>query len=400
MGQMPKAVPAALSSPHVRLLAALIAAATSTISDFSPPAPLVCADTEQPKPFVAVAWTRTCECTGNVSSADLPCDACYDGHVLANYACRAYSNIVELATLNGGISQPGSCGPAGYAVACRAIDFGTYANVSVACAMDQQDPACASVMPPDLTRPGGSVTQPVGEKFLLLEFVQDGQPILSHPADALPLTSGACPSTGNDNDPARPPVFTGVWWDYGIQAIANQAELFFPAYKQAGGKVDELIADWEASMWKPDSCPLPDNQTAAGLRATRACHACALDKWSAIERDPRFPDVLSKLQSSSYNFTLNGTLSNTMGRYQCVPSPDPAMRPEGMADCAQLDGVGEDQYNLMAWNAFIEHQQTDAWVRAILPAARKSFPKVRLSLYGAISGMLPQSSCSPRFLRD
>jgi hypothetical protein len=34
-----------------------------------------------------------------------------------------------------------------------------------------------------------------------------------------------------------------------------------------------------------------------------------------------------------------------------------------------------------AWHALIEQRQTDAWVRAILPAARKSFAEVRLSLY-------------------
>ena len=357
------------------MLAALAALAAAGAA--SPPAPLVC--TEQPRPFVAVAWNPTCECTGNETSDKLPCGACYVGRTLTNYACRTYPNIVALASLQGDPSLPSACGPPNYDTACRALDFGTYANISVPCAIDSTDPTCTSARAVDLTRAVGTAGQPFGEKYLLLEWVQQGQPIMEHPADALSLTGGACPSTGSDNNKTLPPSFTGVWWTHGIEAIAEQAELFFPAYKQAGGELNELVADWEAEMFGPSKCPLPDNATEAGLAATVACAACAREKWTAIEADSRFPAILTELKT--LGFEMNGSLADTMIRYQCVASPDAALRPGGLADCSQLDGLGEEQRNMIAWLSLIEHRQTDAWVRAILPAARKSFPEVRLSLY-------------------
>jgi hypothetical protein len=340
-------------------------------------APLVCA--KQPRPFVAVAWNPTCECTGNVTSDKLPCNACYTSRTLANYACRTYPNIVPLALLQGNLGKSSSCGPPNYKVACSDLDFGTYSNISVACAIDQTDPVCSSAKAVDLTRGVGTSAQPFGEKFIILNWVQPGQPIMEHPADALKLTSGSCPSTGSDNNKTLPPVFSGVWWTHGIEAIADQAELFFPAYKRAGGELNELVADWEAAMFGPQSCPLPDNSTAAGLAVVVACVNCVRDKWRAIEADPRFPLVLTELQA--LGFQMNGTLADTMIRYQCVASPDVALRPGGLADCSKLDGLGKEQHNMNAWHALIEQRQTDAWVRAIQLAARKSFAEVRLSLY-------------------
>ena len=78
-------------------------------------------------------------------------------------------------------------------------------------------------------------------------------------------------------------------------------------------------------MWAPGSCPVSDNATAAGLEAASACLACVLLKWRAIEADPRFPAALKKLQA--LGFTLDGTLADTMGVYQCVASNDSALRP-------------------------------------------------------------------------
>ena len=341
------------------------------------PAPLVCKTL--PSRFVAIAWNPTCECTGDeiVRRGGGPCEACYNYSKSktkpTNYACRVYENIVEFAELHGNIGKPGTCGPVGYEAACNAIDFGTHANISVACAIDPKDPACTRVAPLDLTNPVGTADQPFGEKYLLLNFVQIGQPIMTHPADTLPMvaSNGTCSAADRS--------FSGIWWDNGIAAIAAQAELFFPAYKQAGGQLNELNADWEASMWAPGSCPVSDNATAAGLEAASACLACALLKWRAIEADPRFPAALKKLQA--FGFTLNGTLADTMGVYQCVASNDSALRPGGMADCSQLDGLGDGQVNLIAWNALIQKRETDAWVSAMMPAARKSFPSVRLSLF-------------------
>ena len=64
--------------------------------------------------------------------------------------------------------------------------------------------------------------------------------------EALPAASPRC---GHDSDLAM--IFAAVWWDHGIAAIAEQTALFFPVYKKAGGQLNELVADWEATMWKP-----------------------------------------------------------------------------------------------------------------------------------------------------
>eukprot|EP01052_Picozoa_sp_SAG31_P054271 SAG31_NODE_14350_length_812_cov_0.697055_1_plen_139_part_00 len=68
------------------------------------PAPLVCS--AQPTNFIAVSWAPTCECTtGNqtkIRSDKLPCGACYEGKQLANYQCRAYDNLINIADLRGG----------------------------------------------------------------------------------------------------------------------------------------------------------------------------------------------------------------------------------------------------------------------------------------------------------
>lgn len=342
------------------------------------PAPLVCS--AAPTNFIAVSWTPTCECTsGNqtkVRSDELPCGACYKGRELANYQCRAYDNLIDIADIQGGWGAPGSCaGGAADWAACNSVDFGTFANVSVPCAIDPRDPACLlGGKPLDLSRPGGTATQPFGEKYLLMGFL-GLESIMAHPGDALPLTKGACPLDKSGSEE----VFTGVWWTHGIAAIAAQSELWFPAYKQAGGQLNELIADWERQMWGPGRCPVPDNSTAAGMKVALACLACAADKWRAVEADERFTTTLAELQT--LGFKLNGTLANTMTKFQCVGTTNPLLRPGGMAACNELNGVGAEQANFLAWNAMKERRETDAWVAAMMPAARKAFPAVRLSLY-------------------
>ena len=201
------------------MLLSLCAAAAGAVVA-SPPAPLVCAAAQPPR-FVAVAWNPTCECTGNVSSDKLPCNACFVGRTMSNVACRAYSNIVDLAHMGGNIAnfklsksqwnKPGSCGPKGYEAACNSIDFGTHANISVACAINPKDPVCTDVKPFEPTSPSGTAAQPFGEKFLLMNWVQDGQPIMTHPADALPLTKGVCPSDRVENK-ENPQMFSGSEW--------------------------------------------------------------------------------------------------------------------------------------------------------------------------------------------
>lgn len=109
------------------------------------------------------------------------------------------------------------------------------------------------------------------------------------------------------------------------------------------------------------------------------CHRAAADKWRAIEHDPRFAESLTELQA--LGFVLNGSLANTMTRYQCVPTSDPTLRPQGMAACNELNGLDLEQKNLNVWRAFVEKRQTDAWVRAIMPAATRAFPEVRFSMY-------------------
>jgi hypothetical protein len=347
------------------------------------PAPLVCDTAGR---FIAVSWNPTCECTGNATQNF--CNACYNGtHTLSAYTCRKYDNLVNFAHLSGGI------GPATPGKVTQAIDFGTYANVSVPCAIDPTAPpanvTAGSCSHGKYENPEflgvGTAAQPPGERYLLMDFVAGSPaaplgPISGHVADVIPLPANSLCIA--DYHP-----FTGLWWDHGVQELDAQARLFFAAYKAAGGQLDELNADWESVMFHgtpvESSVPIPANSTASGMAAAIAYVSCARDRFDAVEKDPRWPAALAEL--ATLGFKANGTLSNTLLPHMCMATPNASLRlVDGvqLADCAESDGIGEPaRSTAVVWHAYLMQRETAYWSKSMLPAAREHFPAVRLSMY-------------------
>ena len=351
------------------------------------PAPLVCAAVGR---FIAVSWNPTCECTGNVTQSF--CGACYNGtSKLSAYTCRKYANLLNFAHLAGGI------GPATPGSVAQAIDFGTFSNVSVPCAIDPSAPpanltagTCSHGKYANPVFLGvGTAAQPPGERYLLMDFVAGSPaaplgPISGHADDVIPLPD-------NSKCIADYHPFTGLWWDHGVQELDAQARHFFAAYKAAGGELDELTADWESVMFHgtplESNVPIPHNRTAAGMATAIAYVSCARDRFDAVEKDPRWPAALAEL--TALGFMANGTddsLADTLLPHMCMSTPNASLRiVEGvqLADCAQVNGIGEPaRSTVVPWHAYLMQRETAAWTKSILPAARKHFPAVRLSMYG------------------
>ena len=119
------------------------------------------------------------------------------------------------------------------------------------------------------------------------------------------------------------------------------------------------------------------------MAAAVACVSCARDRFDALERDPRWPAALGELTALGYK--ANGTLADTLLPLLCIATPDASARTVAgvaLADCAEVDGVGEPQRSTaVPWHAFLMQRETAAWTASILPAARVNFPAVRLSMY-------------------
>eukprot|EP01047_Picozoa_sp_COSAG01_P065782 COSAG01_NODE_8949_length_2606_cov_2.124850_2_plen_392_part_00 len=330
---------------------------------------------------------------------------CYNGtHTLSAYSCRKYSNIVNFAHLNGGFGNRSvpddfSCGQngrTGFGQACRAIDFGTWSNRSVPCAIAPEAPPAAgrcdggkATSQPAPFNGVGTAAQPAGQRFLLLDFVGSVRPyaplgpIGNHPDDVLTTLSNtsSCFAGGTTSYAYSFGPFTGVWWEHGAAALTKQLEIFFTNYAAAGGQLDELTADWESVMFGHSHCPLPPNGTAAGLEATTRCLSCLKDRYNALEADPRWPAAKAELLALGFVQPAGKTLADVLVPQQCVPTSNASLR-LGMADCATQDGVSPQQaVSMVPWHAWLTKRETDYWAKAILPSAQKYFPNVRLSFY-------------------
>ena len=203
----------------------------------------------------------------------------------SNYDCRNYSNIAEMAQVS-------------------VVKFGDEANRTVPCALlgDNADPNHDLCTFHGGWPTSGLLRQLPGRRVLWLDFAasfagRNGS-ISAHPKDLVVLgNASACPNDQNS-------IFTGIWWDHGAAAVAAQAELFFPALYAAGGRVDQLVLDFELSMLTPTACKPPYAGGAPGVPKTtanqlsvQACRACIEEKWRAIQNDHRFAaQDLPKLQ--------------------------------------------------------------------------------------------------------
>jgi len=130
----------------------------------------------------------------------------------------------------------------------------------------------------------------------------------------------------------EPTAFQGVWPEHGIEAIGTLFDDFLGRFKAAGGDADWLIIDFEEGF---------SNWALGG--------ADKADHWLAIQNDPRFPALAEKL---------------------------------GFSDIMLVgDWWGKREY--LKWNAVMAGVVNDAIHRALFEPARRHFPNLRCSNYGA-----------------
>ena len=181
-------------------------------------------------------------------------------------------------------------------------------------------------------------------------------------------------------------AFTGLWWEHGVAAVAEQARLFFAAYAKAGGQLDELVLDWEEGMFSPHysgPCPAAANASDAAVAVTARCLQCMEERYAIVEADPRWPAALAELQELGFKLDAdNSSLAATMGRYHCVPSEDARLR-AGAPPCSSIDGVGaRGGHDANAvWFAWVVERGARYFAQALLAPARRHFPDVRFSSY-------------------
>ena len=155
---------------------------------------------------------------------------------------------------------------------------------------------------------------PEGRRTLFLwEFTRD---IHVHPEDY------CRDADGNLTD------VRGIWWDHGVERIADRLDAWFGAFKELGGHVDVVVLDNEVGL----------SNWAVGREPGR---------WDAIAADPRFDDVAEQLGFRDLSLVRNWRRS---GHYH-------------------------------HWNDLMERRQAAAFNRAVYDPIRRHFPDVEFSNY-------------------
>lgn len=265
------------------LLALLGSLSTSTIQIAATVPFPTCSVPVQRPVFFATTWESTCECVGVGSRwSDGKCGCNHTKPVPPSrnrygapawqqntyFECWDYPNIKALASISTELyrgnctGQGGTCigkiDPGDWHDAAYWLNFGTWAaNRTVPCTINPR-PYDGAWGPPDNPFCGGgdpatpgSSQLPEGRAYVLAEFMsQPGYTFLTlnpldnlMPAtilvDGIHINATVCASY----EPNSQAIFTGLWWTHGQALMKKQVSLFFSAYKAAGGRIDELVAD-------------------------------------------------------------------------------------------------------------------------------------------------------------
>ena len=376
-----------------------------------------CAVPVQRPVFYATTWESTCECAGTGSRwSDGTCGCNHTKAVpkpvpygtpawqqSTPFKCWDYPNIHTLPAISTELyrgnctGQGGNCkgntNPGDWHDAQYSLNFGTWArNRTVPCTMNPR-PYDGAWGPPDNPFCGGgdpatpgSEQLPAGRAYLLAEFMsQPGYTFLTlNPLDNImpPSISVHGKIVSSDvcalYEPNDKTVFSACWWTHGIALMKEQITLFFKAYKAAGGRIDELISDFEqhgsgmhgfsiaTGKMNSEACP------ASPANATAACFACEDARWRAIQNDPRFAAVLPELRS--FGLVVNESepeyLVVAMRQYRCLSGAACDAGAQGPADV-----------NKLAWTSFVLKRVSEVLVECIEKPMQVYYPKSRLSVY-------------------
>jgi hypothetical protein len=141
-----------------------------------------------------------------------------------------------------------------------------------------------------------------------------------------------------------------------------QSKEWFPAFKAAGGMLDQIVQDSEESSWGMEVPAPPDS--ALPLANQTQDLACIRARWSAVQHDIRFATVLLQLLAEGFvvNTSAPEFLSDTLS-------------PFSESSAAFTDQ--QNDTNRVVWNAVMLTRQSVYWSSAFGAPARQSFPEVR-----------------------
>eukprot|EP01052_Picozoa_sp_SAG31_P019963 SAG31_NODE_1480_length_8180_cov_5.458978_4_plen_305_part_00 len=162
-------------------------------------------------------------------------------------------------------------------------------------------------------------------------------------------------------------MFAG--WDHSVALLGVQSERFFGVYRDAGGLLDEIILDTEIdSCLDDDGCLYNDPTMPPAWATHQIWRSCLAARWSAIQHDPRFPAVVSRLIEAGASGFSTANWSDPNALSKLLP-----FRKTGLATSLSQDAL--------TWNAVMKERGADYWSTAFVQPARKHFPKVMASNY-------------------
>jgi hypothetical protein len=317
--------------------------------------------------FVARAWDTTCDCTwmrqwerggkgqgnGSVCQPWLdpkpPCalHASCNQSSAANFKCDTYPNITPMPKL-------------GYSFSTA---FGTFANHTVPALLADTQKMPSGHRTIMMYDADVAIFDTLGDRVLL--HVDDTECADPPPTTCIPIGS-LCPTASIIS-----PSFAAVFWDGAVAARRAQSMLFFPAFREAGGHLDELTQDSEETSWgmripDPPSHSLPAANRSAAFKCIRA-------RWNAIQADARFPTLLPALQAAGFRLPNLGdttALSDLLSPFSASAEAHRSL----VRDAARV-----------TWNAAMVSRMSQYWFRAFGEVALKSYPKLRISNFGLTS---------------
>jgi hypothetical protein len=154
---------------------------------------------------------------------------------------------------------------------------------------------CGSEAAPAGSCPAGLNALPEGLRSIRFSGV-DRDAILASDGDNILPGWNASNKSWAPDAPCQPSIVAqekgpwfGIWLDHAAWKLGNQSAKFFPAFKAAGGQLDEIVLDTEIGPFI--TWGVADNFD----HSKPGAEACAVARWTAIQNDPRFPSVLTEL---------------------------------------------------------------------------------------------------------
>jgi hypothetical protein len=194
----------------------------------------------------------------------------------------------------------------------------------------------------------------------------------NHPADNIMDAAGVQACAGRMNPPGAF-VHPGgahswsIWWDAGVAETLAAHQRFIRAFKAAGGELDVWVVDDEQG-----------GMMHSWHIATSGSDACGIAKYSAIERDRRWPAMLAQLQAAGFGF------------------PTPPLAPVGLADFMMraVNGTHDlNQRRFTAWMATVSRMYYRSILQGQAAPIMAAFPGARFAEYDAV--LSSPSHCVP-----